>query len=98
MPDENEITTANMEHPASMLHLGRVLVANLVAAGRAGFYIDKDSAVVAASPFYTYFDPRVCVDVPEGKYKKVRPIITDGKPVFVIIEDGQMWEIEFEEE
>jgi hypothetical protein len=98
MPDDRDITTENLEDLDVMLQLGRVAAGWLAITGRAGFFVDKDKSVRDVNPFYVYFDPRAKDESPDKKFKKVRPIITDRKPVYVLKDGNELWEIEFEEE
>ena len=93
-----DITVANLNSPDAMLQLGRMAAAMLNAAGRCAFYVDTDGSIVAANPLYAYFDPRVRDRAPKGKYRKVRPIITDKKPLYVVLEGDQMFEVEYVDE
>jgi hypothetical protein len=96
-----EITVHNMENPAAFLAIGQMVVSCLSSKiRRAGVYVDEQGYVRLANPVYVHFDPRAMLVVPEGvKVRKVRPIITDGKPLLVIPDEtGQLWEAEIEEE
>ena len=75
-----------------------VMRCRLAVAGRAGFFVDEDDAIRSVNPLYVYFDPEAKSKASASKYRKVRPIITDRKPLFVVKEGDQLWEIEFEDE
>ena len=81
----------------------RALLASIAAqclkgAGRVAFMLDEDGNVRWVNPTQVLLLEGALDDQPDRPYRWLRPAIGDGQPTFVAYRQGELWEIEFEEE
>lgn len=104
MSDENEvqegpeINRTNLDSLGAVATLGAWAAAFLKECGKAVFVLNPEGEVTWANPVLVDVPIDSVKDLSDRPYRFVRPILTDGRPQFVALRDGRLWEIEFIDE
>ena len=93
-----ELTRENLATQSAVELLGAIAVAGLQKYGEATFVMRPDDGVAYANPAHVHIHPDAVPDFANRPFRTVRPILGDGKPMFVVWKNGVLWEIEFVDE
>lgn len=97
-----EIGLHELENPNVWAFLGGLASHQLRAFGQVTFVIGATDKVVMANPVHVYLDVSAVVEGEDVEkvpaYRYLRPVIGSGRPQYVAMRDGQLWEIEFIDE
>jgi hypothetical protein len=93
-----EMRRDNLETPESLTMLATLAVAGLKQYGKAVFVMRPDGGVAFANPTLVNIPVEAVPDLADRPFIHIRPIIGDGKPVYVAWKDGILWEISFVED
>ncbi len=78
--------------------LGDIAARCLKGAGRVAFMLDEEGVVRWVNPTQVLLLDGALDDQPDRPFRWVRPALGDGQPTFVAFRNGELWEIEFEED
>lgn len=98
---QTEITRDNLMSDEAILFLGAMAAKSLELFGQVTFLMSGSGGVSVANPVHVYLDTSAWLDDDAHKlprYRYVRPVLGQGKPQFVAWKNGELWEIEFEDE
>jgi hypothetical protein len=98
---QSEITRDNLMSDEAILFLGAMAAKSLELFGQVTFLMSGSGGVAVANPVHVYLDTSAWLDDDARalpKYRYVRPVLGQGKPQYVAWKNGELWEIEFEDE
>lgn len=101
LPPLSDISVEDLRREDAIWFLGTMAAKGLEAFGQVNMVISGSGKVSIANPVHVYFDTSAWIDEDIDSlppFKWVRPILGQGKPQYVAWRDGELWEIEFEEE
>ena len=98
---QTEITRDNLMSDEAIMFLGAMAARSLELFGQVTFLMSGSGSVSVANPVHVYLDTSAWVDddrTDPPRYHYVRPVLGQGKPQYVAWRNGELWEIEFEDE
>lgn len=96
-----DINRDDLDRQDAIYFLGLMAAQGLKLFGQVNMIVGPNDKVCIANPVHVYFDANAYLqdnmeEIPPFKWK--RPVVPDGKPLYVAWRNGELWEIEFEEE
>jgi len=101
LPPLQELFRTDLDREDAMYFLGLMAAHSLKTFGQVNMMIAANDRVCIANPIHVYFDAGAYVhedlaELPPFQWK--RPIVSEGRPQYVAWREGELWEIEFDEE
>ena len=84
-----------------VFHLGELAAAALMTVGSVTLVRNPSGKVAIANPIHVYLAPHSIMEETDTElppFKWVRPVISSGRPQYAAFRQGELWEIEFEDE
>jgi len=98
--DEEEsvdLTLDNLATEDGIVHLGVLCVQGLQQFGCVTLYADEGGGINLANPIGVFLNAGA-VKAPDRPPKFIRPILLNGRPQFVAMKEGTLWEVEYPDE
>jgi len=102
LPPLTEISKQDLLRDDAVYFIGLMAAKSLMTFGQITLVMGASETVCVANPTQVYLDAGAIID-DEGlsevpPFKWVRPILSSGRPQYVAWRDGELWEIEFEDD
>lgn len=102
LPPLTEITKQDLLRDDAVFFIGLMAAKSLMTFGQITLVMGASETVCVANPTQVYLDAGAILDDEDltelPPYKWVRPILASGRPQYVAWRDGELWEIEFEDD
>ena len=82
--------------PDCLVQMGLLCAKALLLFGTANLYVDEQGGINMANPTAVFLNADA-VKVPHREPVYTRPVMMSGRPQYVALRDGALWEVEYPE-